>query len=116
MDDETLKTYHQGYNEGMKYSPDTARINDILKVEFEGVRSEWDTFKKNFIAACGVVALLLVGYGMWVGGIQTTVNNHDKHIEEIAVKVEKINIDYVRIETQLVAINKGIEELKQGRR
>jgi hypothetical protein len=85
-DDEILKIYNRGVEEGKKHktpSPDTVRMNDANKVEIEGVASDLEAFRIGLVKLALGLMSVMVGYGIWVGTIQSTVANQGEDIVEL---------------------------------
>jgi hypothetical protein len=70
--------------------------------------------------ALGLV-VVIVGYGIWVGTIQTTIENHanadakmESDIKEITSRQQGADISSAEIKTKLISIEATLVEIKNA--
>ena len=67
---EETRRHLDGYHMRKKSLDD---IIDAQKEETTELKKEWSAFKKNAITILGSGLVALVGYGIWVGTIQSSI-------------------------------------------
>jgi len=121
-DDEILKIYNKGVEEGKKHkspSPDTVRMNDANKVEIDGVASDLEAFRVGLIKlALGMMSVIAV-YGIWVGTIQSAISSQKEESHEIKEKISEVEKKQqttegvvIEIKTKLSNIETTLAEIK----
>ena len=115
-EENVVQIYSKGFEEGKKhsYSSETVRINDVIKVEFDGMANEWAYFKDLLIKGLFAISIALLTYGVWVGTIQTTVAAHDKSLNELQPEVRASTVSNAEIKTELRAINNSQQRIEKA--
>ena len=121
-DDDKIKIYQDGVNEGMKHitpsSTTLEKFGDISKEILE-LKTEWTTFKSRALSILLFGVLAAVSYGIWIGTLQTTVNNNTTNIvsnkEAISSfdkRIQANDITSAEIRTKLSNIETTLSEIK----
>lgn len=115
-EENVVQIYSKGFEEGKKhtYSSETVRINDVIKVEFDGIASEWTYFKDLLVKGVLAIIVAIASYGIWVGAIQTTVAAHDKDIDEMRTEVRSAIISNAEIKTEVKSINSSLVRIEKA--
>jgi hypothetical protein len=111
----TMSAYKAGFDEGQKHvapSPETMRM-------LTEMREEWSTLKTRALYALIGSLSLAVGYGIWVGTIQTRLSNNEETQRDIVASVAKIDgqqhandVSMASIKAELASINTTLVEIK----
>ena len=114
-EDEKMEIYNRGISEGVKHqspSPQTVEELNELKVE-------WHEFKSRalWLLIGGLVAM--VGYGSWVGVVQSEVSynrqlltNLDAKHGQIETRLGKVEITNSEVKSRLNSIDATLQEIK----
>ena len=124
MDEEELKIYNQGICEGMKHqmpSGETTIITNGIKKEISELKKEWDELKGKLLRYYLTFLIVVASYGIWVGTIQTTINQHevaDNKMETQIVEIDKrqqsSDITSAEIKTKLAGIEASLVDIKEA--
>lgn len=84
------------------------------------LRNEWRELKNKAFYVLIVAVTVSVGYGVWVGTIQTSVNNQKEAIEKNTILISSIDdqnnsaaVALGKIETRLTNIENSLAEMKK---
>lgn len=119
-----LESYQKGVVEGMKHqkpSDETLTLHEALKNELAELKKEWDEMKSRIFVLFLGSAAVLVGYGVWVGTIQSFMNEHSRWAEKIDVRIVDMDkrqqisdVNAAEIKTKLIGIETTLIEIKQA--
>lgn len=112
-----MEAYRSGFTEGQKHlepSPETLRILTEIK-------TEWAQLKTRALYALVTSLAVAVGYGVWVGTIQSRLDDGERTNEELSESVSKIDgqqrvndIALAGIKAELASINATLLEIKSS--
>ncbi len=112
-----MEAYRSGFTEGQKHlepSPETLRILTEIK-------TEWAQLKTRALYALVTSLAVAVGYGVWVGTIQSRLDDGERTHVELAERVAKIDgqqrandVALAGIKAELASINATLLEIKSS--
>lgn len=115
--DEKIQLFERGVKTGIEHrgmSKETER-------EIGEMRDEWADTKKFVRGVALVVGLALLGYGVWVGTIETRIDdygsrisNGEKVYDDLRTKVQSAEVSAAEIKTKLTNIELTLIEIKQA--
>ena len=113
-EENVLNIFTRGFEEGKKYniSSEAVRVNDVIKVEVDGLSAEWEYFKEKAIQIVGAILVSMLGYGVWVGTIQTTVSGLKEDNEQLKKESKEAAISNAKLITELGAVKTSLDEIK----
>lgn len=124
MTEDELEVYNQGVAQGIKHqqpAPDTIRMHGELKSEVSEMKREWDVFKNRALTILVGSSMALVGYGVWIGTIQSFVTEHSRWVDRMEAKVSEIDkrqqtadVTSAEIKTKLIGIEATLIEIKKA--
>ena len=123
-DDEKMDNYNKGFKAGTEHqhpSDETIRMHNEVSREVMELKNEWVTFKSRALKILLGSSAVLVGYGMWVGTIQSFVTEHGKWADRMEIRVVEIDrrqqsadVTNAEIKTKLVGIEASLVEIKNA--
>lgn len=115
IDDQRISDYNRGVLEGMKHqtmSPDTEK-------EITELKSEWAAFKARALSILIGAVVVVGGYGIWVGNIQTelaqisrSVYSNDEENARFDARLGSLEVNNGEIKTKLINIEATLQEIK----
>lgn len=116
-DDEKISLFERGVKTGIEHRG----MSDETKNEIGEMRDEWADTKKFVRGVAVVVGMALLGYGVWVGSIETRIDdfgtritNGEKTAEDLRTKVQSAEVSAAEIKTKLTNIELTLTEIKQA--
>jgi hypothetical protein len=100
-----MEAYRSGFTEGQKHlepSPETLRILTEMK-------TEWAQLKTRALYALVTSLTVAVGYGVWVGTIQSRLDDGERTHEELSLA--SIKTELANINTTLLEIKSSLKRL-----
>lgn len=124
MNETDLAIYQKGVAEGMKHqvpAPETMRLIQDVKGEMDEMREEWAKFRGVALTAVLSGVMVVAGYGIWVGSIQSAITENyklhqksDERIESIDKRQQAADISSTEIKTRLIGIESSLIEIKHA--
>jgi hypothetical protein len=114
-EDEKMEVYNRGIAEGVKHqAPSPQTVEEINEL-----KEEWHEFKSRalWLLIGGLVAM--VGYGSWVGVVQSEVSYNRAQLSsldgkhaQIETRLGKVEITNSEIKSRLNSIDTTLQEIK----
>lgn len=119
-----MEAYRSGFNEGQKHlvpSPETTRIIAEMKAEWSDMQKAWKQINNRALIALLGSLVVAGGYGIWVGTIQTRLDNGEATHDSLTASVVSIearqhanDISSTEIRTKLANIELTLVEIKNA--
>jgi hypothetical protein len=124
MSEQDLVMYQKGVAEGMRHqtpAPATMSLISDVKGEMDELRAEWSKLRGVALKSVIGGVIIVAGYGMWVGSIQSAITenyklhqNGDDRIDGIDKRQQAADISSTEIKTKLIGIEASLIEIKQA--
>lgn len=117
MTEDELSIYNRGISEGIKHQ----KMSPETEQEITELKAEWLDFKRVSRNILIGALVPVVGYGVWVGTIQSKINEFTRYVEvdqkmneDIRGKIQSTEISNADIRARLINIESTLLEIKQG--
>lgn len=114
-EEQRMQDFNKGVLEGMKHqqpSPSTL-------IEINDLKAEWAQLKSRALNALIAGVLVVGGYGIWVGNIQTSMSQLTRSVAEntdknnrFDARLGSLEVHNGEIKTKLVNIEATLQEIK----
>lgn len=116
-EDEKVALFERGVKVGLEHKS----MSKETEKEIGEMRDEWSDTKKFVRNVALAVGGVLLGYGVWVGTIETRIDdfgsrisNGEKVSEDLRGKVQSAEVSTAEIKTKLTNIELTLTEIKQA--
>lgn len=123
-EEEQIKIFNSGVEAGKAHSfpsSETMLHINAIKEEISVMRDEWKEVKNKAIGWLVTALFVVVGYGIWVGSIQTTMTENRRISDRMILQIDDVNkkqqatdITAAEIRTKLSGIEASLIEIKQA--
>lgn len=117
-DNEEFRSHLEGFPERQQRTDE--RFKDV-SAEIAEMRNEWREFKGRALSILLGGLVVMVGYGVWVGTIQSSIKNNEVlvaaqvlRVAEIERRQQTTDITNAEIKAKLVNIELGLVDIKES--